>query len=82
MGAAYEVEEIPDNLRKKAEAFRNQLIEMISETDDVLMEKYLEGEELTKDEIKRGIRQATIDLKIFPALCGTGFQEQGHSDAA
>jgi elongation factor G len=77
MGSAYEVEEIPDNLRKKAEAFRNQLIEIISETDDVLMEKYLEGEDLTKDEIKRGIRQATIDLKIFPALCGTAFKNKG-----
>ena len=77
MGAAYEVEEIPDSLRKKAEAFRNQLIEVISETDDVLMEKYLEGEELTKEEIKRGIRQATIDMKIFPALCGTAFKNKG-----
>ena len=77
MGAEYSVEEIPDALRKKAEAFRNQLIEIISETDDVLMEKYLEGEELTKEEIKRGIRQATIDLKIFPALCGTAFKNKG-----
>jgi elongation factor G len=77
MGAAYEIEEIPDSLRKKAEAFRNQLIEVISETDDVLMEKYLEGEELTKAEIKRGIRQATIDMKIFPALCGTAFKNKG-----
>jgi elongation factor G len=77
MGAAYEVEEIPESLLKKAEAFRNQLIEIISETDDVLMEKYLEGEELTKDEIKRGIRQATIDMKIFPALCGTAFKNKG-----
>jgi len=77
MGAAYEVEEIPEPLRKKAEAFRNQLIEVISETDDVLMEKYLEGEELTKTEIKAGIRQATIDMKIFPALCGTAFKNKG-----
>ncbi len=77
MGAQYSIEEVPDSLRKKAEAFRNQLIEVISETDDVLMEKYLEGEDLTKDEIKRGIRQATIDLKIFPALCGTAFKNKG-----
>ena len=77
MGAAYEVEEIPDALRKKAEAFRNQMIEVISETDDVLMEKYLEGEELTKAEIKSGIRQATIDMKIFPALCGSAFKNKG-----
>jgi len=77
MGAAYEVEEIPEPLRKKAEAFRTQLIEIISETDDVLMEKYLEGEDLTEAEIKAGIRQATIDMKIFPALCGTAFKNKG-----
>jgi elongation factor G len=77
MGAQYTVEEIPANLLKKAEAFRTQLIEVISETDDVLMEKYLEGEALTKEEIKAGIRQATIDLKVFPALCGTAFKNKG-----
>ena len=77
MGAEYSVEEIPANLLKKAEAFRTQLVEVISETDDVLMEKYLEGEALTKEEIKAGIRQATIDLKVFPALCGTAFKNKG-----
>jgi elongation factor G len=77
MGAQYAVEEIPANLLKKAEAFRTQLIEVISETDDVLMEKYLEGEALTKEELKAGIRQATIDMKIFPALCGTAFKNKG-----
>jgi elongation factor G len=77
MGAEYSVEEIPADLLKKAEAFRTQLIEVISETDDVLMEKYLEGEALTKEEIKAGIRRATIDLKVFPALCGTAFKNKG-----
>ena len=77
MGAQYSVEEIPADLLKKAEAFRTQLIEVISETDDVLMEKYLEGETLTKAELKAGIRQATIDMKIFPALCGTAFKNKG-----
>jgi elongation factor G len=77
MGAQYSVEEIPANLLKKAEAFRTQLVEIISETDDVLMEKYLEGEALTEAEIKAGIRQATIDMKIFPALCGTAFKNKG-----
>jgi elongation factor G len=77
MGAEYSVEEIPADLKKKAEAFRTQLIEVISETDDVLMEKYLEGEALTKEEIKAGIRKATIDLKVFPALCGTAFKNKG-----
>jgi elongation factor G len=77
MGAQYSVEEIPADLLKKAEAFRNQLVEVISETDDVLMEKYLEGEALTVAEIKAGVRQATIDMKIFPALCGTAFKNKG-----
>jgi elongation factor G len=77
MGAAYEVEEIPDNLRKKAEAFRTQLVETIAETDDVLLEKFLEGELPTIAELKAGIRQATIDMKIFPALCGTAFKNKG-----
>jgi elongation factor G len=77
MGAQYSEEEIPANLLKKAEAFRAQLVEVISESDDVLMEKYLEGEALTKEEIKAGIRQATIDLKIFPALCGSAFKNKG-----
>ena len=77
MGAQYSVEEFPADLLKKAEAFRNQLVEVISETDDVLMEKYLEGEPLTVAEIKAGVRQATIDMKIFPALCGTAFKNKG-----
>ena len=77
MGAEYSVEEMPADLQKKAEAFRTQLVEIISETDDVLMEKYLEGEALTRDELKAGIRKATIDMKIFPALCGTAFKNKG-----
>jgi len=77
MGAEYSTEPIPAELQKKAEAFRTQLVEIISETDDALMGKYLEGEELTKEEIKAGIRQATIDMKIFPALCGTAFKNKG-----
>ncbi len=77
MGAEYSVEEIPADLKKKAEAFHAQLVEVIAETDDILMEKYLEGETLTVEELKAGIRQATIDLKIFPALCGTAFKNKG-----
>lgn len=77
MGAQYEVEEIPANLLKKAEAFRTQLVEVIAETDDVLLEKFLEGELPTIAELKAGIRQATIDMKIFPAMCGTAFKNKG-----
>jgi elongation factor G len=77
MGAEYAVEPIPAELQKKAEAFRMQLIEVIAETDDVLLEKFLEGETPTIDELKAGIRQATIDLKVFPVICGSAFKNKG-----
>ncbi len=77
MGAKYDVEEIPADLKKKAEAFRMQLIEIIAETDDVLLEKFLEGETPSIAELKAGIRQATIDLKVFPVICGSAFKNKG-----
>jgi elongation factor G len=77
MGAEFSVEPIPADLQKKAEAFRLQLIEVIAETDDVLLEKFLEGETPTIAELKSGIRQATIDLKVFPVLCGSAFKNKG-----
>ena len=77
MGAEFSVEPIPADLLKKAEAFRLQLIEVIAETDDVLLEKFLEGETPTVEELKKGIRQATIDLKVFPVLCGSAFKNKG-----
>src|SRR6516165_3374803 len=77
MGAKYSEEPIPANLLKKAEAFRMQLIEIIAETDDVLLEKFLEGETPTIAELKSGIRQATIDLKVFPVICGSAFKNKG-----
>ena len=77
MGAKYSVEEVPAELLKKAEAFRMQLIEVIAETDDVLLEKFLEGETPSNEELKAGIRQATIDLKVFPVICGSAFKNKG-----
>jgi elongation factor G len=77
MGAEYSVEPIPAELQKKAEAFRMQLIEVIAETDDVLLEKFLEGETPSIGELKAGIRQATIDLKVFPVICGSAFKNKG-----
>ncbi|MGA2206766.1 MAG: elongation factor G [Terracidiphilus sp.] len=77
LGAEYTVEPIPAELQKKAEAFRMQLIEVIAETDDVLLEKFLEGETPTVEELKTGIRQATIDLKVFPVICGSAFKNKG-----
>jgi len=77
MGAKYDVEPIPENLQKKAEAFRAQMIEIVAETDDVLLEKFLESETPSIAELKAAIRQATIDLKIFPVLCGSAFKNKG-----
>jgi len=77
MGAEFSIEPIPAALLKKAEAFRLQLIEIIAETDDVLLEKFLEGETPSIAELKAGIRQATIDLKVFPVLCGSAFKNKG-----
>src|SRR6266568_791284 len=77
MGSEYDTEPIPADLQKKAEAFRLQLIEVIAETDDVLLEKFLEGETPTIAELKAGIRQATIDLKVFPVICGSAFKNKG-----
>ncbi|MFZ0340031.1 MAG: elongation factor G [Terracidiphilus sp.] len=77
LGAEFSIEEIPANLVKKANAFRTQLIETIAETDDVLLEKFLEGETPTVEELKAGIRQATIDLKVFPVICGSAFKNKG-----
>ena len=77
MGAEFSIEPIPADLQKKAEAFRLQLIEVIAETDDVLLEKFLEGETPSIAELKAGIRQATIDLKVFPVICGSAFKNKG-----
>ena len=77
LGAEYVVEEIPENLRKKAEAFHAQLVETVAENDDDLLHKFLEGETPTPEELKRGLRQATIALKLFPVICGTAFKNKG-----
>ncbi len=77
MGANYEVMEIPAELLDDAEAAREVVLEEISSIDDVLMEKYLAGEELTIEEIKSGIRNATMALQINPVLCGTAFKNKG-----
>ena len=77
MGAKYSVEEIPADLKEKAQAFRNQLIESVAETDDALLEKFLEGEEPTVEELKSAIRKATIGMHIFPVLMGSSFKNKG-----
>jgi elongation factor G len=77
MGAEYEVEEIPEELKKRAEAAHALLVEAIAETDDNLLHKFLEGETITPAELKAGIRAATIALKVFPVLVGTSFKNKG-----
>src|ERR1700748_1067169 len=65
MGAKYEVEEIPAELKKKAEAFHAQLVESVAENDDDLLHKFLEGEAISPDELKASLRKQTIGLKLF-----------------
>ena len=77
MGAEYETREIPADLQAKAEEYRAELIEAVAESSEELMEKYLEGEELTIDELKAGIRQLTINGEAFPVLCGSAFKTRG-----
>ena len=77
MGAKYEVIDIPDDLKDKAQEYREKLVEAVAESDDELMEKYLNAEELTVDEIKRGIKVGTLNMSIIPMLCGSAFKNKG-----
>ena len=69
--------EIPDDLKDIVETKRNELIEAVVEFDDALMEKYLEGEELTEKEIKSAIRKGVLEVKFFPVMCGTALGNKG-----
>jgi len=80
LGAKYDDVEIPADLKEQAEQYRAQMIEAVSECDDVLMNKYLEGEELTEAEIMGGIRKATLSQQIFPVICGSSFKNKGVQD--
>ncbi len=77
MGAKYEIIDVPADMVEEAEAAREAMIEEICSHDDTLMGKYLGGEALTIDEIKAGIRKATIALHINPVLCGSAFKNKG-----
>jgi len=77
MGAEYSVEEIPADLVEKANEARHNLIEAVAENDDDLMHLYLEGQDPTVEQLKAGIRKATIGMKIFPVLCGSAFKNKG-----
>jgi len=77
MGAEYITEEIPENLKKKAEAFHAQLVETVAENDDEILHKFLEGEEISADELRKSLRRSTIALKVFPVVVGTSFKNKG-----
>jgi len=77
LGAEFVVEEIPEELKKKASAFHNQMVETIVENDDELLHKYMEGETISPEELKRSLRKSTIALKLFPVLCGSAFKNKG-----
>ncbi|BFM41034.1 elongation factor G [Synechocystis sp. LKSZ1] len=68
---------IPESMQEQAQAHRLQLVEAVAEADDALMEKYLEGEDLTADELRQGLRQGTINGSIVPVLCGSAFKNKG-----
>jgi elongation factor G len=77
MGAEYITEEIPAELKKKAEAFHAQLVESIAENDDEILHKFLEGEDISADELRSSLRKSTIALKVFPVVVGTAFKNKG-----
>jgi elongation factor G len=77
LGTASELTEIPADLLSQAEEYREKLIEQAVEDDEDLMEKYLEGAQLSADEIRRGIRKSTLRNKFIPVLCGSSFKNKG-----
>ena len=70
-------EDIPAAYLDQAQEYREKLVEAVAETDEELMMKYLEGEEITNEELKAGIRKATINVEFFPVLCGSAFKNKG-----
>ncbi len=77
LGKDMEITDIPDSLKEKADEYRSKLLESVAEADEELMMKYLDGEELTTEEIKRGIRSATIANTMIPVVCGTSYKNKG-----
>ncbi|MGI9602115.1 MAG: elongation factor G, partial [Acidimicrobiales bacterium] len=77
LGATYEAVAIPDDLVEQAEQYRTELLEALADTDDALMERYLEGEDISEDDIKAAIRSACISGAVVPILLGTAFKNKG-----
>jgi len=77
LGAKYKVDEIPANLLDQAKEYREKMLEAVAEFDDQVMEKYLNGQELTEEEVRRVVRAAAIAMKVTPVLCGSAFKNKG-----
>jgi elongation factor G len=77
LGAKFHEEEIPADLKAQAEEYREKLLEAAADGDEAVMEKYLEGKAISEAELRRGVRSATLALKIVPVLCGTAFRNKG-----
>jgi len=77
LGAKYEIVDIPEDLVDKASEWREKMVEAIVETDDALMEKYLEGQEISVQELREALRKATIERQVAPVLCGSAFKNKG-----
>jgi elongation factor G len=77
LGARYRTEEIPPEYLAAAEQYREELLEAVADSDERLLEKYLEGQWISEGEIRQGIRKATLDIKIVPVLCGAAFKNKG-----
>jgi elongation factor G len=77
MGAMYDVVDIPEDLVDQADEYREKLLEAVSMHDEALMEKYLEGEDISEDELKKAIRHAVLEIEMIPVLCGTAFKNKG-----
>jgi elongation factor G len=77
LGAEFDTVDIPAEYQDLAKEYREKMIEAVSEFDDALFEKFVEGQPLNNDEIRRGIRKATIALKLFPVICGSAFKNKG-----
>ena len=77
LGATFEEVEIPDALKEQANEYRQKLLEAVADVDDSLLEKFLDGKEISEDEIVKVLRKATIEVKIIPVLCGSSFKNKG-----
>ncbi|MGD8370481.1 MAG: elongation factor G [Syntrophobacterales bacterium] len=77
LGAAYQTMEVPDELKSEADEYRRKLVEAVAELDENLLEKYLEGDEISNKEIETALRSATLELSLIPVFCGAAFKNKG-----